>query len=276
VEQAITKLSSGQLYGAVLRTSTVSGFNLIETAYAADAGIPKHSHDRAYFCLVLQGSFTETYGKRIRFCKPSTLIFHPADELHSDRFHQGGGRCFNIQVSLYWLKRVRECSVIMDSPFEYYAGGPGNLAMKLYQEFRLLDEVSPLAVEGLALEIAADASRRTKPVSEIRIPARIKRAKDFVRAHFNTSLTLTKIAKSVDAHPVYVAREFHKHYHCTVGEYVRRLRVEFACHQLTESVEPLSRIALMAGFSDQSHFSRTFKYLTGLTPAKYRQAGRPR
>jgi AraC family transcriptional regulator len=148
--------------------------------------------------------------------------------------------------------------------------------MKLYQEFRLMDEVAPLAVEGLMLEIVAEASRRKRPVSNTKIPPRIEMAKDFISAYFNRPLALKQIAELVEAHPVYLAREFHKHYHCTVGEYVRRLRVESACQRLSDSDEPLSNIALTVGFSDQSHFSRTFKRLTGMTPAKYRKARRPR
>jgi AraC family transcriptional regulator len=274
VEQAVTKLSAGQLYGSVLRSSAVSGFKLIETAYAPCVEIPRHFHESAYLCLVLQGNYTETYGRHLRVCKPSTLIFHPPDESHSDSFHHGGGRCFNIQVSLPWLNRVREYSMVMDSPAEYYGGALANLAMKLYREFRLLDEVSPLAVEGLMLEIAAEASRRKRPLSGTKIPPRIEMAKDFISAYFNRPLALKQIAESVEAHPVYLAREFHKHYHCTIGEYVRRLRVESACQRLSDSDEPLSNIALAVGFSDQSHFSRTFKRLTGMTPAKYRKARR--
>jgi AraC family transcriptional regulator len=76
----------------------------------------------------------------------------------------------------------------------------------------------------------------------------------------------------VGVHPVYLASEFRKHFGCTIGEYVRKLRVEFACRRISESDSPLSDIAIAAGFSHQSHFSRTFKAVTGMTPAGYRTA----
>ena len=63
----------------------------------------------------------------------------------------------------------------------------------------------------------------------------------------------------------------HRRYGCTVGEYVRRLRIEFACRELSDSEKPLAFIAQNAGFFDQSHFSKTFKLLTGQSPAAYRK-----
>ena len=66
------------------------------------------------------------------------------------------------------------------------------------------------------------------------------------------------------------AREFRRYYHCTLGEYLRQLRIETACGELSNSEEPLSVIAANAGFYDQSHFSNTFRRYTGMTPTQYR------
>ena len=270
------KLRPRQLYGSVLKSCEVSELTLMETAYAPCAVLPKHSHECAYLCLVLQGTYTEVYGNRTRVCKPATLIFHPPDEVHSDRFHKAGGRCFNIQVSPYWLGRVREHSIVLDSQAEFYGGVSVNLAMKLYNEFRLMDGSAPLAIEGLLLEILAEASRHAELTPERRTPRRIERAKEFLHAHFHESISLESLARSVEAHPVYLARGFRKHYRCTVGEYVRRLRVEFACSKLSGSDEPLAKIALNAGFSDQSHLSRVIRNHTGTSPARYRKIHRSR
>src|SRR6185295_17724913 len=92
------KLPPGHLYGNTLKKRLVGGFSLVETTYAPNLVLPNHSHEYAYFCLVLRGTYIESYGKRTRACKPSTLIFHPPGELHSDSFHGLGARCFNVQV----------------------------------------------------------------------------------------------------------------------------------------------------------------------------------
>jgi AraC family transcriptional regulator len=89
-------------------------------------------------------------------------------------------------------------------------------------------------------------------------------------------LTLDGIAKSVGTHPVHLARAFRQHHYCTIGEYIRKLRVEFACCEITTTDSSLAEIAARTGFYDQSHFSRTFKRIIGVTPREYRAAFRSR
>jgi AraC family transcriptional regulator len=76
----------------------------------------------------------------------------------------------------------------------------------------------------------------------------------------------------VGVHPVTLARAFRRAFGCTVGEYVRRLRIERAARQLADSDLSLAEIALGAGFSDQSHFSNLFRRHTGLSPFQFRRA----
>jgi AraC family transcriptional regulator len=52
--------------------------------------------------------------------------------------------------------------------------------------------------------------------------------------------------------------------------------VEFASNQLASTDASLGEIAAAAGFSDQSHFSRTFKSYLGITPGEYRKIIRSR
>jgi AraC-like DNA-binding protein len=52
--------------------------------------------------------------------------------------------------------------------------------------------------------------------------------------------------------------------------YLRRLRMQTACQLLVTSRLALAQVADRCGFADQSHFTRDFRSLTGMTPRAYR------
>jgi AraC family transcriptional regulator len=82
------------------------------------------------------------------------------------------------------------------------------------------------------------------------------------------------VALDAGVHPVSLARAFRHHYGCTVGEYIRRLRIRYACDRLLGSDDSLVEIAYAAGFSHQAHLSRTFKRTLGLSPSQFRRLRR--
>lgn len=260
--------------GEIIDSKLIAGFYLTETAYAPKVKVHRHAHRYACFCLVLQGTYTEFYREKTIECRPSHLVFRPAEEVHSDNFGDLGVRCFIIEVEPQWLLRLRERSIRMDEPASFESCSLAWLAMKLRYESQQVDDFTSLAVEGLMLEVLAEIARRSIKISEPRPPRWLKRAKEILHENFTERMTLSDIAESVGVHPVYLAEVFRQHYHCSIGEYIRRLRIEFAGHELSRTAAPLVDIALAAGFSHQSHFSRTFKRLTGLTPAQYRAATR--
>jgi AraC family transcriptional regulator len=104
----------------------------------------------------------------------------------------------------------------------------------------------------------------------------LKRAEAIIRDRFSESVSLNEVAKTVAIHPVHLARTFRQHYRCSIGEYVRKLRVEFAREAIVTTDCALTDIGMAAGFYDQSHFARTFKHATGLTPSALRAMTRTR
>jgi AraC family transcriptional regulator len=82
-------------------------------------------------------------------------------------------------------------------------------------------------------------------------------------------MTTADIARTVDVHPLTLNREFHRYYRCSVGEMIRSERIALACRGILAGAR-LADVAVTAGFYDQSHFAKTFKRITGLTPGQYR------
>ena len=260
---------NGNYYGVASPIRQISGLRLAERIYAPDFKTPRHSHSEAYFCLILEGSSIQLYGSKSRVREPLTTAFYPPNELQSETFGRTGGRIFNIEMDSRWLRHFREYSVIGDESNTYRGGVVAWLMCKLYDEFRRTDHTSALMIEGLTLEIIAEASRRVA-ASENRKSRWLEHARDILHEQFADNITLACLANLVGVHPVYLASSFRKTYHCTIGEYRQRLRIEFACRELSKAHASLAQIALAAGFANQAHFSKTFKRITGMTPAKYR------
>lgn len=269
------KMPSGHFCGIRLRSDLISEFSFVESLYLPDQKDTRHSHERATICLVLQGNFTQTYGRNSLACTPSTLLFYPAGEAHADSFHDLRTRCFVIEIKPSWLERLNQFSRITYEPANFRGGKASALALRVYKEVRALDEFSHLSIEGLLLEMVAEISRSARKIHDRQPTTRIELVKDLIHSHLQEPLTLSTIAEQAGMHPVYLAQAFRKACGCSVGEYVRRLRIEFACRELIDRDDSIGKIAAAAGFFDQSHFTGTFKRLLGMTPAEFRKQLRP-
>jgi AraC family transcriptional regulator len=269
----IERLMPGCLHGRVIKSLRVSGFILTETAYDAHARLPRHAHENSYFCFALQGSYTERYGSTEVVCKPNTVTFRPSGQTHEDFVHDADARVFVLEISSEWIERLRANSLTLKSAPGSYGGTLTRLCARLNREFHKTDSAAKLAIEGLALELLAEAARQ--PLSGIRTaPAWLRQARELIVEQFPETLGLTQIAAEVGVHPVYLATSFRQKFGVTIGEFIRKLRIEHACGELVKGDLPLAAIALQAGFVDQSHFSKVFKLYVGTTPHRYRRAVR--
>lgn len=270
------KLAAGTFYGRTHKQLRVRDIGLTESVYSPSFTIPRHCHESAYFRLVLQGTYRETYEGRTRECGPSTLLFHPAGEVHDERHDDVLVRIFSIELPTAWRDRLPEQAAPLRAPGCFRSGPLLRLALRLYAESQKDDPVAPLSIEGLMLELLAETCRQGEHPAEPRAPRWLKQVRDLLNDQYAANLSLEDIAGSVNVHPTHLCRAFRQHYHCTPGDFVRQLRIERARQYLAESDTPLAEIALCVGYSDQSHFTTAFKRLTGLTPSQFRKTSRKR
>lgn len=260
----------------ILKKYEAAGFTLLESLYPPGLRQTRHTHVLASFSFVLSGSYVESFGSRRHQRKPSTTIFHPPQESHSVDYGSEAVRILSVHVDFKRLDHIREHSVVLDSATSHRTETIAWLCRRIYQEFGRMDAASSLAIEGLVLEILAEASRNREGSTERKRPRWLESAREFLHDNFSEPLVLEDVAESAGVHPVHLARVFRQQFGCTVGEYVRRLRVDYACRHLYSTELSLSEIALAAGFADQSHLTKTFKNLFGLTPSEYRKIFRKR
>jgi AraC family transcriptional regulator len=245
------------------------GFVLTQTFRPSGLVLPPHFHEHANIALTVEGSFTETVGTEPYEVNPSSVIFRPAGEKHSNRYGKSAARCLIIEVSPQRLAAIRQITQILDRA-SYVAAGPvSDLALKIFREFQLPDAFAPLSIEALTLEILVQATRLDS-MRDRKPPEWLRRAREVIHEQYSESLTLSNIAGLVGVHPAHLAKMFRRHYGCTLGSYVRRLRLDYAAQLLAQSDKTLGTIALIAGFYDQSHFAHHFKLRFGITPGGFR------
>lgn len=255
----------------IVQQQSLSGFILCDSLFVNEIVVPVHSHEQAHVTLFLAGACHETYLGKTRTLTPlSVTYFHPG-ESHSLQVVGGPFRSFDIELSDDWVNRFLERPIAPTALLDAQNQSIAQLTARLYSEFKEMDEVSPLAIEGLALEILAGLARSSASVRTKRTPRWLGQVIELIHDEFARSLTLTELASAAGVHPSHLAQVFREHYRCTPGEFIRRVRVERAIQQMADPGASLADIALAAGFSDQSHFSRVFKRATGMTPARFRQ-----
>jgi AraC family transcriptional regulator len=259
--------------GRTVRVET-GGFTVTEGVHKDGTGLPWHSHETPTICFVLKGAFTEAWhGGSIR-CTSSTLKVTPAGERHCDHFNRGDVRGLLIEPDDALVGSIRPHSAILNERVSFQGGLIAGIAWRVYDELRRTDSAAPLAMEGLLLELVAIASRVHERNGGTGQPRWLEDARVRIHEELAGRPSLSGLAEAVGVHPVTLARTFRRAFGCTVGEYVRRLRIERATHHLAETDLSLAEIALAAGFSDQSHFSNLFRRHIGLSPSRFRHAVR--
>ncbi len=266
---------TGRFYGAVSRLRSLHGLTLAETRYQPDAVVPVHVHDQALFCLVLDGGLVEHNNRETRLYNAGSLFFHPAGEPHSHRFRRSPTRCFSIQLADDWTRRASQYGITLPMYPTDLRGTRGPWwATLIHRELARDDEASDLIVEGLLMAMLGEVARTgLRPIARS-APSWLDRARGLLEGAGRVRVRLEQIAAEVGVHPVHLSRSFHRHFGMTMTDYLRLRRLDEARSQLATSDRPIAAIALEAGFADQSHFSRAFKQVVGMTPAQYRVSGR--
>jgi AraC family transcriptional regulator len=143
----------------------------------------------------------------------------------------------------------------------------------LWHEFRRTDRVSSLVIEELLRVLVGEFAKQPAPAAHRGRQGWLDTVTEFIHANVRGGVTLGDVARAGSVHPMHLVRAFRQRHGCSVGEYVRRCRVRWACSQLEGSEIQelsLSRLAAEAGFADHAHFTRVFKRVTGIAPSTYR------
>lgn len=130
-------------------------------------------------------------------------------------------------------------------------------------------------VEELTLWLSKIMVRFTDCVfnlADIRHKDTIYKAVDYIKRNYMLRLTLEEVAGYVYLNPSYFSKIFKNEMKCNFVTYVNKVRISASKNLLSDTSIPLTDVSSMAGFEDQSYFTKVFKKTTGVTPGKFRES----
>jgi AraC-like DNA-binding protein len=129
-----------------------------------------------------------------------------------------------------------------------------------------------LQFESLVLDLLAQILSRSFPIRPDRQSRRrsaVDEAVDILREEWDAPPTIAALARRVGLNECYLKAEFRQRTGLTIGEFVRKLRMEKALELIESGENSILQVALSVGYSNPSHFSAAFKRFYGRLPSSY-------
>lgn len=261
-------LSKGQFYGSSVRRRQILGFAITENVFTGGLTIPRHQHTLTHLTCVVAGGFTERYDEIELDCLAGSMLVVPKNRIHDDRIWPEGAETVSIEIGPKTLARLEDSASFLREPHVLRSALVARTIERIVLEFHRRDEAALLAVGSLALEllsIGERAYREPEPSADW-MPDLL----DILHRDPSQTVSSAAFAIQFGVSEATLTRTFRRLNGCSVGEYVRWLRLEHAKKLLSAPGCSIAEIAIQVGFYDQAHFSREFKKLYGISPSRYR------
>ena len=252
---------------------------LLQASYVQHA-YPRHSHDYYVVSLIERGRQSFTHQGAKHFTPAGGVILINPGAVHTGEAADEEGfqmRCLyptvpHLQAAAYELTGRHQ-----DLPFFREVRVDQRWAREsiLALHKALAQEASALECESrftwtLAQLIKCYADLGT---GEQRLGSEqktIERARHYIDERFSESISLSELAAHVSLSRYYLLRAFSVEVGMPPHAYQESLRIRHA-QRLIRAGRPLAEVAAAAGFSSQSHLTRCFKQIIGVTPGQYRR-----
>lgn len=261
--------------GRITCDREVGPFHLQLIRYIPGVMVPPYEHQDLNVCLLLSGTCVEhREGTTHRYVGPALTINVPSAG-HEFVVGPEGAVCFSLDVPRSWVREAEEAGPLEVAPaVNVRAHRPVASALRLREALMGIRDLAPLEVEeGILETLAVTLPGREHSLRGDSTPRWVERIRERMDDDPTRDHGLASLAREAGVHRVHLARSFRRWYGVTVGEHLRRLRLRQAVTAIAngDGEETLSRVALRAGFYDQSHFNRHFKKRMGMTPSGFRR-----
>ncbi|SFC59693.1 AraC family transcriptional regulator [Flavobacterium phragmitis] len=247
--------------------NTNEGIAIVETEYQNTVYEGWHSHNNAHITLFLKGGTTE---KRKNFSETvgsGSLLFYHSDELHLNQNTLFPSRNINIEIEDNLLKELQINEAIIEKSIQN-STVTKFLILKIFKETQNADTFSNDSIKMLFSQLSQASNYLDKYEKS---PFWVKSLHELLNDSWNETPNLQDLAKVLNLNPITISKHFPKYFGCTLGEYMRRIKINRALPLIQSNEANLTEISFQCGFADQSHFIRTFKNQTGFLPKQFQK-----
>ena len=238
-----------------------------------------HAHEGFAIGVVQSGATTTSYRKAHYDMPAGTIIVINPGELHTGEAASEQGwtyRMFYPKASL--LQRI--ASELADHPREIpFFPSPviydDHLAKLLLNLHRTLEDETSSVVERQSLfwwtmaQLIVRHADNSPVISKVKIERNcVKTVQNYIDTHYGDNISLERLASIVNLTPCYMLRLFSKAVGLPPHAYLTQVRIRQAKRLLKRGF-PIADVAYQTGFVDQSHLTKQFKRVFGITPGQY-------
>ncbi len=261
-------LTTGQYLGNITNIRYSEG--IIASAVTADrleiGNDAPHHHENPIISFILEGDSIERIDRHTNERSAGDIRFYRAGELHQVTIKRFPSRNINFELENQFLNRyeISEGSVslaIEKNPIAKH------VILRTYKEAVTNDVFTETSVQMLLLGMLEDTER----LNNRKKPKWVTALYELLNDCWNEPLSLQMLSSVLKIHPVTISKYFTKYSSVTLGEYMRKLRIDKSISLIKNSQLPITEIASQCGFADHSHFTRNFKELTGFLPKDFRK-----
>ncbi|HEY4196734.1 MAG TPA: helix-turn-helix transcriptional regulator [Mucilaginibacter sp.] len=259
-------LEPGQYVGHILKEQQADGIVASVSAYNQHLFNDNwHCHVNPHISFVLKGGCSEK--KKNQYERlPGRITFYKAGEPHQI-VHMFQSVHINLEMTEAFLLQAGFAETTFGNTLDKTPDAR-LLMLGIYRELLADDTFSHTSVHMLLLGFL---NRAQCWRDEKQQPDWIKKVYEVMNDRWAETLKLEDLSHVAGVHPVTVSSCFPRYFSCTLGAYMRKLKIERALELLKTPGISLTDVAYACGFFDQSHFIRTFKQLTGFLPAYYQK-----
>jgi AraC family transcriptional regulator len=224
-----------------------------------------HLHKRPMISMVLKGNNLESRQRKNIERIPGSINFYYSHELHKNTYKAFPSMHMSLELEEAFLKNYDITESDIDKAIQKCQYAQLTF-LNLLKEASADDCHSFDSIKMLFLGFM-DNTLNTNYLKQLQVW--IITIRDLLHDRWDENVSLSELSLLTNIHPCTISKYFSHYFQCTMREYVRKLRIEHALNFIRAHQYSLTEVAFICGFSDQSHFTRTFKLLTGYSPKQF-------